>query len=410
MKKPELLAPAGSLSKLKTACYFGADAVYAGGKNFSLRASADNFTDEELAEGVRHAHALGKKVYVAVNIFAREADLAPAAAYFRFLGEIGADAAIVTDPGLVLLARDSAPGLPIHLSTQANTLNSSSVRFWANAGVSRVVLARELSLAEIAAVHAAAPEVELEAFVHGAMCVSYSGRCLLSNYLNGRDGNRGECVQACRWKYEIREFRKGGAGLEVLEDARGTYLLNSKDLNMIRRIGALAEAGVRSFKIEGRMKSAYYLATVVNAYRRAIDDWAENGEKYLLNPVYERELLETAHRDYTEAYALGDNARTVSYENSQTGGESDFVAVVLEDAREGAALIEMRGRFRAGETLEVLSPGRAFGTRIRVTDLFDEAGERVEDAKLVQQKLRLISDAPLAAGDILRRKKSGQSG
>lgn len=405
MKKPELLAPAGSMEKLKTALYFGADAVYVGGKNFSLRAGAKNFTDEELKEGVEYAHALGKKVYVAVNIFARESDLLPAAAYFAYLQGIGADAVIVTDPGLIAVARESAPKLPLHLSTQANTLNSAAIRFWKSQGVSRVILARELSLDTIAEIDGKIEDVELEAFVHGAMCISYSGRCLLSNYLNGRDSNRGECVQACRWKYEMREYNRGGEYLTVEEDERGTYVLNSKDLNMIRRIDQLVKSGVQSFKIEGRMKSVYYLATVVNAYRRAIDDWAMNGEKYLENPLYETELAETAHRAYTEAYALGDNPQTVNYTDAQTDGESDFIAVVTDSTVNGKATIEMRGRFFVGDELEVLSPTDAFLQKVVVKELTDEKGTPVSDAKLVQQRLVLSTDVLLSAGDILRRKK-----
>ena len=408
MKKPELLAPAGSMEKLKTALYFGADAVYVGGKNFSLRAGARNFTDEELKEGVEYAHALGKKVYVAVNIFARESDLLPASQYFQYLQSIGADAVIVTDPGLIAVARESAPQLPLHLSTQANTLNSAAVRFWKSQGVSRVILARELSLDTVAEIYKKADGVELEAFVHGAMCISYSGRCLLSNYLNGRDSNRGECVQACRWKYEMREFNRGGEYLTVEEDERGTYVLNSKDLNMIRRIDQLASSGVQSFKIEGRMKSVYYLATVVNAYRRAIDDWAQRGKEYLNNPLYEKELSETAHRAYTEAYAFGDNAETVNYTDAQTDGESDFIAVVVNGTTDGKATVEMRGRFFVGDELEVLSPTDAFLKKITVREMCDEKGNSITDAKLVQQRLVLSTAVSLSAGDILRRKKSAK--
>lgn len=266
----ELLAPAGDFEKLKTALYFGADAVYLGGKDFSLRAFADNFTAEEMARAVAYAHALGKKVYVTANIFARNADFAPLGDMFAFLQEIGADAALVTDAGALALAKQRAPRLPLHLSTQANTTNKYAAKFWQEQGVSRVVLARELSLAEIAEIHAFCPGLELEAFVHGAMCISYSGRCLLSNYLDGRDSNRGACVQACRWRYEVRP-EGGKAPLPAEEDARGTYVFNSKDLNMLPYLEELAAAGVCSFKIEGRMKSRYYLATVVGAYRRALD-------------------------------------------------------------------------------------------------------------------------------------------
>lgn len=389
MDKPELLAPAGDFEKLKTALYFGADAVYLGGKQFSLRSFADNFSPEQLREAVTYAHACGKKVYVTVNIFARNADFPALADAFAYLQEIGADAALVTDPGAFALARRVAPRLPLHISTQANTTNRYAAEFWQKQGAERVVLARELSLAEIAEIHAACPSLELEAFVHGAMCISYSGRCLLSNYLAGRDSNRGACIQACRWQYTVRA-REGECPVE--EDARGTYIFNSKDLNMLSHLPALAQAGVCSFKIEGRMKSRYYLATVINAYRRVLDGalTAEEGQE---------ELRKVAHRDFTTAYAFGDNPETVNYADSQEQGTRAYVADVLGDG-----LVQMRNRFRVGDELEVLSPSVRFNRTFRVSELFGEDGERVEDAKLVMQKLRISCPFPLAAGDILRKR------
>ena len=405
MKKVELLAPAGNFSKFLTALQFGADAVYLGGKNFSLRALSDNFTEEEIQKAAYIAHKRHKKVYVTVNVFARNNDLAPAAEYFRFLYGAGVDAVIVTDPGLIALCKKVAPELPIHLSTQANTLNVGAVEFWAEQGVQRVILARELSVAEISEINSALRGAcETEVFVHGAMCISYSGRCLLSNYLNGRDSNRGECVQACRWKYEIREFNKGGDFLTAEEDERGTYLLNSKDLNMISHLDELIGAGAASLKIEGRMKSEYYLATVINAYRRAIDKFYEVGSSYKDDPMYERELMKTMHRAFTTAYMLGDNDKTVNYDNSQSQGDATFIACVLGyDCAAGFATVEMRNRFKTGDVLEVLSPTDAFGAEITVERLEDENGYPVSDAKLVQQKLRLYTSVPLSAGDILRR-------
>lgn len=407
MKKAELLAPAGNFSKFLTALRFGADAVYIGGKNFSLRALSENFSREEMEKALQIAHERGKKVYVTVNIFARNADLMPAADYFRFLESVGADAAIITDPGLIAVAKDAAPSLAIHLSTQANTLNWRAVKFWAEQGVKRVILARELSLAEIAEIREKVPEsVELEAFVHGAMCISYSGRCLLSNYLNGRDSNRGECVQACRWSFDLREHSKDGDYLTAEEDARGTYILNSKDLNMISHLGELISSGVCSLKIEGRMKSEYYLATVINAYRRALDDYYENGVSYAKNPLYESELKNTAHRAFTTAYMLGDNAGTVNYSNSQSQGNASFIATVEGyDEREGYALVEMRNRFSEGDVLEVLSPDENFLKTVKVGRMESESGERVTDAKLVQQKIKLFTDVKMSAGDFLRRAK-----
>lgn len=402
-KRIELLAPAGNFEKLKTAFRFGADAAYLGGKDFSLRSFADNFSAEELRAAVEYAHARGKKVYVTANIFAKNADFAALADYFRYLQEIGADATLVTDVGAFSLARQVAPKLPLHVSTQANTTNKYAAKFWQEQGAERVVLARELSLSEIAEIHEYCPGLELEAFVHGAMCVSYSGRCLLSNYFAGRDSNRGECVQACRWKYSVRALREEGEGGEcaVEEDGRGSYIFNSKDLNMLPHLDKLAAAGVCSFKIEGRMKSAYYLATVVNAYRRAQDGT-------LSVPAALEELNKVAHRAFTTAYALGDNAETIHYSDSQEAGTRAYVADVLEDGGAGAAgntcaLVQMRGRFRVGDTLEILSPSDSFNRTFAVEEMTSEEGERVEDAKLVMQKLRLRCPYPLRAGDILRK-------
>ena len=326
-KRIELLAPAGNFEKLKVAFRFGADAAYLGGKDFSLRSFADNFSAEELRAAVEYAHARGKKVYVTANIFAKNADFAALADYFRYLQEIGADAALVTDVGAFSLARQVAPELPLHVSTQANTTNKYAAKFWQEQGAERVVLARELSLAEIGEIREYCPGLELEAFVHGAMCISYSGRCLLSNYFAGRDSNRGECVQACRWKYSVRALREEGEGGEcaVEEDGRGSYIFNSKDLNMLPYLDRLAAAGVCSFKIEGRMKSACYLATVVNAYRRALDGT-------LSVPEAQEELNKVAHRAFTAAYALGENAQTVNYSDSQEAGTRAYVADVLEDS------------------------------------------------------------------------------
>ena len=396
MTKAELLAPAGNLNKLKIALYFGADAVYAGGKAFSLRTFADNFTDEELAEGIAYAHARGKKVYVAANIFARNADFARLAEYLRFLQEIGADAVLLSDPGAIALRNEVAPRLPLHISTQANTCNAHSAAFWRAAGASRVVLARELSLAEIGEIAEYNRGLELEAFVHGAMCISYSGRCLLSDYLDGRSSNRGACVQACRWKYEIRSDQaKNGGWLEMSEDDKGTYLLNSKDLNMSAHLEELAAAGVCSFKIEGRMKSEYYLATVVNAYRRILDGGytAALGEE--LNCV--------AHRAYTTAYAFGGNRKTVNYDDSQTKGDCEYIANVLS-WEGGRVRAEMRNRFYEGEELEILSPGGSFARRFTVRGMRDRAGEPCADAKRVQEVYSFDCPYPLAEGDILRRR------
>lgn len=400
--KVELLAPAGNFSKLKTAVYYGANAVYMGGKEFSLRALSDNFTDEEIIKAVEYAHNKNVKVYVTVNIFARNADLDKAAEYFKFLYSAGVDAVLITDIGLISLCKSVAPALPIHISTQANTLNKFAVKAWHNMGAERVVLARELSLKEVKEIHEFCPGVELEAFAHGAMCISYSGRCLLSNYLNGRDANRGECVQACRWSYEIRESNKGGEFYPIEQDEKGTYILNSKDLNMISHIGEMLKSGIVSLKIEGRMKSEYYLATVVNAYRRAIDEFLKIGDSYCKNTSFYDELKKTNHRAFTTAYNFGDNAETVNYADTQSSGERQFIAVV-EDCAQGFITVEMRNRFKVGDELEVLSPSENFNKKFVVTEIFDEEGNSVTDAKIVQQKLKIACPFVLCEGDILRR-------
>ena len=404
MNKLELLAPAGNFSKLKTAVYYGADAVYIGGKSFSLRAFSDNFTDEEIVEAVKFAHGKNVKIYVTVNIFAKNSDFEKAAEYFRFLERAKVDAVLITDVGLISLCKKVAPELKIHLSTQANTLNKYAVKFWGELGLERVVLARELSLSEIKEISEFNPETQLEAFVHGAMCISYSGRCLLSNYFNGRDANRGECVQACRWQYELREKSKNGEFFPIEEDERGSYILNSKDLNMIEHIDEMAEAGVCSLKIEGRMKSEYYLATVINAYRRAIDEYYKNGGKYKKNKMFYDELLKTNHRVFTTAYMLGENKETVNYSDSQSAGEKQFIATVLEGTNdEGYFIAEMRNRFKKGDKLELLTPNDNFNSIILPVRITDEEGNDIEDAKIVQQKLRIYSDIKVSAGDILRR-------
>ncbi len=402
MKKIELLAPAGNFSKLKTALNFGADAVYVGGKTFSLRAFSDNFSEDELKEAVEYTHGLDKKIYVTVNAFMKNGDIEKLADYFKFLYSIGVDAVIVTDPGAIYLAKSVAPDLELHLSTQANTLNKLSCKFWKELGVKRIVLARELSLAEIKDISVHNETLELEAFIHGAMCISYSGRCLLSNYLTGRDSNRGECVQACRWNYGIKDLSKEGDYFPIEEDERGTYILNSKDLNLIEYIGDMIDVGVCSFKIEGRMKGEYYLATVINAYRRAIDEYYEKGSEYKKNPLYMSELKKTFHRAFTTAYAFGDNKETVNYENSQSTGDSLFIASVLDYA-DGVATVEMRNRFMVGDILEVLSPRDTFNKTFTVTEIINEKGDSIEDAKRVQEILKIKCELPLKAGDFLRR-------
>ena len=406
MKNFELLAPAGNFEKLKTALYYGADAVYVGGVDFSLRALSENFNREQLALATEYTHNKGKKIYVAVNIIAKNADFSLLEDYLRYLYEIKVDAVIVSDPGVIMLIKSCAPGLEIHLSTQASTMNKYTAEFWVKQGVKRIVLARELSLKEVKEISEYCGG-EIEVFAHGAMCISYSGRCLLSNYLTGRESNRGACVQCCRWEYEIREkSKKDGEFLPIEEDSRGTYILNSKDLNLISYLDELYTSGAVSLKIEGRMKSEYYLATVINAYRRAIDCYEKQGASYKDDLLFENEVSKTAHRAFTTAYFLSENPNTVNYDDSQSRGDRTFMALVLDyvkDENGSYALIEMRNRFKLGDVLEVLSPTDSFNKTISVEHLTDCDGNVVEDAKLVQQKLLLYTDVILQAGDILRK-------
>ena len=380
--------------KLKTAFRFGADAVYFAGKKFGLRAFAGNFEESEIEDAVKYAHSIGKKVYITVNILAHEADFDGLEEYIKYLAACKVDAVIVADVGIIKLIRKVAPNLDIHVSTQANVTNSYSAKFFADMGVKRIVLARELSLEEIKKIRQNIPDnIELEAFVHGAMCISYSGRCLLSNYFTGRDSNRGACVQACRWEYSITEKSRQGEQFPIEEDARGTYILNSKDLCMLKHISELEKAGVTSFKIEGRMKSEYYVACVVNAYRRALD-----GEEIDIS-----EVEKTSHRKFTTGFYFGERNKEC-YESSSPVQTHEFVAIVTEDARNGYVQLEQRNRFRLGDELEVLSPDENFNKTFIVTEIRNENGESVEDAKKVQEKLYIKTDLSLKQGDILRIK------
>ena len=397
----ELLSPAGDMEKLKTAIYFGADAVYVAGKNFGLRAFAGNFELDELKEATLFCHQKNKKIYVTVNIIAHNEDFAGLKEYLEFLQEIKVDGVIVADLGVASFVKKYAPSLELHISTQANVINKYSALLMAELGAKRIVLARELSLAEIKEIRAALPkEVELECFVHGAMCISYSGRCLLSNYLNGRDSNKGACVQACRWEYTITEKSRKGQQYEIQEDDKGTYILNSKDLCMINHIQELIEAGVDSLKIEGRMKSPYYVATVTNAYRRKIDEFYGKTEP---KTNYIEEVEKTSHRLFTTGFFYpGENKENLL--TSTPVQSHEFIAVVLEDTSAGWALVEMRNQFKVGEELEVLSPNDTFNKKFVVTNILDEDKNELECARRVQQKLFVATDLPLKRGDILRRK------
>ncbi len=400
--KVELLAPAGDLSRLQTALHFGADAVYFGG-GFSLRSSAEGFDSGSLRQGIDLLHAAGKKAYATLNIFAKNSDFPQIIDYANELYVAGADALIVTDLGVASQLKKALPAFELHLSTQANTLNKYAARAAHELGFERIVLARELSLSEIREIRDFLPDsCKLEAFVHGAMCISYSGRCLLSNYLSGRDANRGRCVQACRWQFEIREKNRGGEFLPIEQDGRGTYILNSRDLNMIAHIRALIDAGVYSFKIEGRMKTEYYVGTVVNAYRRALD-LALAGHP--VTKEIEEELLAAGHRSYTTAYYLGENNSAQNLESSKAQQTHDFAALVLSN-RDGFLEVEQRNRFKKGDVLEAVSAGEHHGAHIKIEYMEDADGAEVEDAKLVQQRLLIKTPLALAPRDMLRLRRN----
>lgn len=407
---PELLAPAGNMERLETALRFGADAVYIGAKSMSLRNYADNFTYDELKKASRYTHELGKKIYVACNAFARDKDIDALEELLVCIQDAGADALIVNDPGVIRCAKRLAPGLPLHLSTQANTLNAEAAAFWHEQGIERIILARELSLDEARVIRERAPAgLELEMFVHGAMCISYSGRCLLSNYLAGRDSNKGECAQPCRWTYELRETGSGGDFYPIEQDEKGTFLLNSKDLNLIEHLPEVLDTGVCSLKIEGRMKSIAYVAAVVNAYRMALDDIAAaacKGRPWELKDAIREELTRASHRPYTTGFAFGDPGG---------GGQAVMSAAYIADSEISAvalsynpvnqtALIEQRNRFFDGDALNVLSPSST-GREIKVNGIWSEGGERLSCAPHPKQKLIIGCAEVLKPGDILRKIK-----
>lgn len=407
MKKIELLAPAGTFEKMQSAFNFGADAVYFAGKKFGLRAFAGNFDDKEIELAVNYAHSLNKKVYITINILAHEDDFNGLEEYVLWLQKIGVDAVIVSDLGIISLISQIAPNLNIHVSTQANILNSYAINFLAKFGVKRIILARELSIDEIKSIKNKIPkDIELESFVHGAMCISYSGRCLLSNYLAGRDSNRGACVQPCRWEYTITEKTRKGEQYTIEEDDKGTYILNSKDLCLIENLEELIDAGICSFKIEGRMKSEYYVANVVNAYHRAltlIDSKTDDKKDKLLN--LKKELEKSSHRRYTTGFYFGEKNKEY-LENSMPVQTHEFIAVVLENAENGFVKIQMRNRFKVGDVLEVLSPNDNFNKKIKVSFMMDENQNIIEDAKVVQQIIYLKTDLKLTKGDFLRKQLS----
>ena len=407
MRKLELLIPAGSLDVLKTAVLYGADAVYLGGEAFGLRAKAKNFTNEEIKEGIAFAHERGVKVYITANIFAHNDDLAGVEEYFTELKEIKPDALIISDPGMFTIAKEVMPGTDIHISTQANNTNYMTYQFWWKQGAKRVVTARELSLNEIAEIRKNIPdEMEIETFVHGAMCISYSGRCLLSNYFTGRDANQGACTHPCRWKYSIVEETRPNEYMPVYENERGTYIFNSKDLCMIEHIPDLFDAGIDSFKIEGRMKTALYVATVARTYRKAIDDYKKSPELYQQNmPWYLDQISNCTYRQFTTGFFYGkpsDEAQI--YDNNTYLKEYTYLGIVGGTNEEGLYRIEQRNKFSVGEQIEVMKPD---GENIEVTvkRIVDEEGNDMESAPHPKQVLYIDLGHPLEMYDVLRRKE-----
>ncbi len=402
-KKVELLAPAGNMEKLEAALLYGADAVYLAGRQYGLRTASDNFTIEEMGEAVSFAHGLNKKVYLTMNILAHNEDLNGAGAFVKEAAATGIDGVIISDPGLFSIVRKKAPELPIHISTQASTVNYSTVGFWRDLGASRVVLAREMSLNEIGEVGRNCPGVELEAFVHGAMCISYSGRCLLSNYLAGRDANKGDCAQSCRWKYHLMEEKRPGEYYPVEETDRGTFIFNSKDLCMINHIPSLIKSGITSFKIEGRVKSAFYVATVVKAYRDAIDAYYANPDAPV-NPAWLAEVCKVSNRDFTTGFYFG--KPQASDQNYGTGSylrSYDFIGVVKDyDSAEKLLVIEQRNNFKIGDEIEILPPKGAYSS-IAVQEMLDGENKPIEVAPHPQMTVKIRCEASYEPGSILRR-------
>ena len=407
MRRPELLIPASSLEVLKIAVIYGADAVYIGGEAFGLRAKAKNFSMEEIREGIAFAHAHDVKVYITANILAHNGDLDGVREYFAELREIKPDALIISDPGVYMIAKEVCPEIERHISTQANNTNYGTYRFWYEQGAKRVVSARELSLAEIKEIRANIPDdLEIETFIHGAMCISYSGRCLLSNYFTGRDANQGACTHPCRWKYAVVEEKRPGEYLPVYENERGTYIFNSKDLCMIEHIPELMESGIDSFKIEGRMKTALYVATVARTYRRAIDDYKQSPELYREHMAwYQEQISNCTYRQFTTGFFFGkpsDEAQI--YDNNTYVKEYTYLGIVVERNEEGLYRIEQRNKFSVGESIEVMKPDGANIT-VTVQRIVDEEGNDMESAPHPKQVLYIDLGQPLAMYDILRRKE-----
>lgn len=407
MKRPELLVPASSLEVLKVAVIFGADAVYIGGEAFGLRAKAKNFSMDDIHEGIAFAHAHNVKVYITANILAHNADLEGVRGYFEELKEVGPDALIISDPGVFMIAREVCPEIDIHVSTQANNTNYATFNFWYQQGARRVVTARELSLVELKQIRENIPDdLEMETFIHGAMCISYSGRCLLSNYFTGRDANHGACTHPCRWKYSIVEETRPGEYMPVYENERGTFIFNSKDLCMIEHIPEMFDTGVDSYKIEGRMKTALYVATVARTYRKALDDYMEDPELYKKNmPWYLDQISNCTYRQFTTGFFFGKPDEDAQiYDSNTYVKEYTYLGIVGEQNADGLYRIEQRNKFSVGEVIEVMKPD---GQNIEVTvqKILNEEGEAMESAPHPKQVLYIDLGHTLEQYDILRRKE-----
>lgn len=407
MRHPELLVPASSLEVLKIAVIFGADAVYIGGEAFGLRAKAKNFTNEQIKEGIVFAHEHGVKVYITANILAHNYDLEGVKRYFLELKEIKPDALIISDPGVFRIAKEICPEIEVHISTQANNTNYMTYRFWYEQGAKRVVSARELSLAELQQIRQNIPDdLEIETFIHGAMCISYSGRCLLSNYFTGRDANHGACTHPCRWKYSIVEETRPGEYMPVYENERGTYIFNSKDLCMIEHIPELMESGIDSFKIEGRMKTALYVATVARTYRKAIDDYLESPKLYQKNmDWYKEQISNCTYRQFTTGFFFGKpNETTQIYDNNTYLKGYTYLGIVGNANEQGYYQIEQRNKFSVGEEIEVMKPNGE-NRLVTVQKIFNEEGESMDSAPHPKQTLFIDLGEKLKLYDILRREE-----
>ena len=407
MKKPELLAPGGSLEKLKTAINYGADAVYIGGEAFSLRVAAENFSYEDMKEGIEYAHKRGKKVYLTANIIPHNEDIVEFEKFIKEIRPMGFDAILIADPGLFDMVKQLAPEIPIHISTQANNVNYRSVNFWYKLGAKRVVLAREMSFDEIKQIRKQIPEdMELEAFVHGAMCVSYSGRCLLSNYMTQRDANIGACSHPCRWNYSLVEQTRPGEYMDVYENERGTFIFNSKDLCMIRHIPEIIESGIESLKIEGRVKTSYYVATIVKAYREEIDKYFENPKEYVFDEKQYEELCKVSHRPYSEGFYFGKPGPDKQvYTDSSYIRDYDLIGMVLDyDEKTKIATVTQRNKFSLAYEIEIIQPNKPYFKQ-KIDYMKDENENSITSAPHAQMIVKIKVDFPVGKDAMLRKEK-----